>query len=301
MLPTCKPKPQRFFNALIIGVYGGSPKWYELSINKSDIFDPEQLPDYQEGVLGILRLDGQEKLFAIDGQHRVAGIKEALSRHGVSRLKDEEVCTIFLSADVTKAAGLERTRRLFSTLNRYAKPVDMMDIIALDEDDSIAIITRKLMESYPLFKQHRISVLKGKAISVTDRKCFTNITTLYEVNDIILASEHGQKWKDFKRFRRPDPELNNLYDRAITFWKLMVDNFPSLAEVQNSSDTNGVAGKYRNRKGGHVLFRTMGLLSFAKAVKIASSTQGSLESWIKKFAKIPTDLAGEPWVGLFWD
>ena len=26
-------QPQRFFNTLIVGVYGGSPKWYELSID----------------------------------------------------------------------------------------------------------------------------------------------------------------------------------------------------------------------------------------------------------------------------
>lgn len=294
-------QPQRFFNALIIGVYGGAPKWYELSIEKSNRFDPDELPIYEEGALGILRLDGKEKLFAIDGQHRVAGIKEALSGNGISLLNNEEVCAIFLSADVTKPAGLERTRRLFSTLNRYAKPVDMMDIIALDEDDAIAIVTRKLMEEHPLFKNHRISVLKGKAIPATDKKCFTNITTLYEVNDIILASERGSKWKDFKRFRRPDPQLASLYQKTNDFWNMMVSSFPELAEVQNSLSDEGIAGKYRNRRGGHFLFRTIGLLSMAKAIKIASGKDGALASWVAKFAKAPMDLASEPWVGLFWD
>ncbi len=294
-------QPQRFFNALIIGVYGGAPKWYELSIEKSNLFDPDELPAYQEGALGVLKLDGKEKLFAIDGQHRVAGIKEAITGDGIPGLNDEEVCIIFLAADVTKEAGLERTRRLFSTLNRYAKPVDMMDIIALDEDDAIAIVTRNLMEEYPLFKEHRISVLKGKAVPVTDKKCFTNITTLYEVNDIILASERGRKWNDFKRFRRPDPQLTSLYKKATDFWNLMVRSFPPLADVQNSPSGEGVVGQYRNRGGGHLLFRTIGLLSMAKAIKIAVGTDGTLVSWIGRFAKIPTDLASDPWVGLFWD
>ena len=48
---------------------------------------------------------------------------------------------------------MERTRRLFTTLNRYAKPVKKSEIIALDEDDIIAIITRELVEKYPLFRE----------------------------------------------------------------------------------------------------------------------------------------------------
>lgn len=34
----------------------------------------------------------------------------------------------------------ERTHRLFTTLNKSAKPVAKADIIALDEDDTMAII-----------------------------------------------------------------------------------------------------------------------------------------------------------------
>lgn len=296
-----KTQQQRFFNALIIGVYGGAPKWYELSIEQTDRFNPEDLPSSREGAFGILKLDGRERLFAIDGQHRVAGIKEALKGNELPELADEEVCAIFLAANVTKKAGLERTRRLFSTLNRYAKPVDMMDIIALDEDDAIAIITRKLMEEYPLFRGHRISVKKGKALSVTDTESFTTITTLYEVNDIILADRRGNKWIDFKRFCPSDEELSSYYKRAMDFWNQMVRNFQPLVDVKNGNRGESIAGRYRNREGGHLLFRTIGLLAISKAIKHAIGTSGSMASWIRKFARAPLELASEPWAGLLWD
>jgi len=296
-----RTQPQRFFNALIIGVYGGSPHWYELSIGKSGLLDPDELPLSAQGSLGILSLNGKEKLFAIDGQHRVAGIKEALAGGHNPKLYDEEVSTIFLSADVTKPSGLERTRRLFSTLNRYAKPVDMMDIIALDEDDAVAIVTRKLMEEHPLFKDYRISVTKGKSIPVTDNKCFTNITAFYEVNDIILANESSNAWKNFKRSRPSNSKLMRLYKKSTQFWNSMVHYFPSLAEVQNNTAEKGVSGRFRHRNGGHILFRTVGLLSMARAIKIAASTGGSRDSWIKKFSNVQLDLATEPWLGLLWD
>ena len=61
---------ERFFNALILAVYDGEPSWNEIRIedeNGQDNYD-----------LGILSLTGLEKIFPVDGQHRVAGIKEAL-------------------------------------------------------------------------------------------------------------------------------------------------------------------------------------------------------------------------------
>ena len=139
---------QRFFNSLIVGVYGGSPNWCELAIETNRLFDAETLPLYLEGALGILQLDGKETLFAIDGQHRVEGIKKALKEN--EDLKTDEVSVIFV-AHRTEKNGVERTRRLFTTLNRYAKPVKKSEIIALDEDDIIAIITRDLVEKHPLF------------------------------------------------------------------------------------------------------------------------------------------------------
>jgi DNA sulfur modification protein DndB len=124
---------QRFFNALVVGTYGGSPKWYELDISNSES-DLGMLPDDIEGTLGLLKLDGGEMLFAIDGQHRVAGIRKAVEKQ--SELGSEEICVIFL-AGVAQGhrdddpVGFQRTRRLFTTLNRYAKPVGKKDIIAV--------------------------------------------------------------------------------------------------------------------------------------------------------------------------
>ena len=119
---------QRFFNSLIVGVYGGEPQWIELKIPKNDI-----LPDFplsQKGILGYLKLSGEETLFALDGQHRVAGIKGALKELSpTSDLFDEEISVIFIGHKNTQE-GKQRTRRLFTTLNRYAKPVKLSEIIA---------------------------------------------------------------------------------------------------------------------------------------------------------------------------
>lgn len=133
-----KTQEQRFFNSIILGIYGGSPHWQEMDIDKKQIDLTEEQLDYLNRTFGILTLSGTEKIFAIDGQHRSKAIKDAILEN--KSLEDEEIAVIFVAHKKTKEGEI-RTRRLFSTLNRYAKPVNTSEIIALDEEDNCAIIT----------------------------------------------------------------------------------------------------------------------------------------------------------------
>ena len=136
-------QPQRFFNSLVVAVYGGEPNWHALFNVRNIGADPilEKLqPETIESV-GFLTLEGDEKLFALDGQHRLAGIKEIKDR-GYQPAIDDEV-SLILVAHEQSAEGLVRTRRLFTTLNKTGRKVTKGDIIALDEDDVMAICVRR--------------------------------------------------------------------------------------------------------------------------------------------------------------
>ena len=112
---------------------------------------------------------------------------------------------------------MERTRRLFTTLNRYAKPVSKSEIVALDEDDIIAITTRELVENHQLF-QEKISLSKTKAVSVNDNRSFTTIITLYDVLDILFKTkEDGQILRDIVQVKT---QLKNIIRRVQDFGTL---------------------------------------------------------------------------------
>lgn len=167
---------EHFFNALVLAVYDGDPQWREVELN------------YGEGEryeMGILELSGEEKIFPVDGQHRVEGIKKVLAGENGSEYEDETIPVILIGHKNT-TVGMQRTRRLFSTLNRYAKPVSLNDIIALDEDDIVAIVTRHLIENCDLFSEKRLNNHKQKAIPEKDKTAFTNIISLYECNTELL-------------------------------------------------------------------------------------------------------------------
>lgn len=142
---------EHFFNALILAVYDGNPEWNEIRIEGEDgrdIYD-----------LGLLSLNGKEKIFPVDGQHRVEGIKQAIKKK--PELGKDRIAVIFVGHSKDEI-GMQRTRRMFSTLNRYAKPVSMRDIIALDEDDIVAIASRELIDNAKLFSDDKIKFLKRK-------------------------------------------------------------------------------------------------------------------------------------------
>ena len=166
---------ERFFNALILAVYDGQPMWNEIRLDDYDGGD-----NYN---MGMLTLSGDEKIFPVDGQHRVAGIKKALEKN--NELGKERVAVIFVGHSKDEI-GMQRTRRMFSTLNRYAKPVSLRDIIALDEDDIVAIASRNLIDGTELFKGDRILDSRTRAIPDGNNKAITSIITYYECNKELL-------------------------------------------------------------------------------------------------------------------
>lgn len=288
---------ERFFNSLVIGVYGGTPKWAELAINPTEPKGFGKIPDYIEGALGILILDGSEKLFAIDGQHRVLGIKKAIMDK--PELGDEEISAIFV-AHTNDALGLERTRRLFTTLNRYAKPVNKMQLIALDEDDVVAIVTRRLLEAHPLLSSWTL-IKKGKNIPSRDRMNLTTIITVYDVLDTYLPDD-SKSWRSFKRLRPTDKVISDFYKKAHEFWDELMEFFPPLHELATSKPDQNIAGRYRNRDGGHLLFRPAGLDVVTQVIKwLQEDTESALRPLVRKIAQVPMFLSEDPWVGLLWD
>ena len=119
---------QHFFPGIVVGVYLGEPTWYEISVEDNAIFATPALDPRAKNSLGLLELDGTEQLYAIDGQHRVAGIKEALRRlireediEEYNRLANEDLSIVFVSADIDKKGQLERVRRLFHYVEQGGK------------------------------------------------------------------------------------------------------------------------------------------------------------------------------------
>jgi DNA sulfur modification protein DndB len=156
-----KSRDSRFFNSVLLGIFDAIPNWIEFDLKPlAEKLKLGEVPEIQSS-MGLMSFSGSEKIFAIDGQHRIEGIRKC-HKDFSDQLKTDQFPVIFLAHSDTKD-GKVRTRRLFCDINKNAVPVSEGDRVIIDEDDICAIVTRRLYAEYAPFQ-------KGKDIAVTERK-----------------------------------------------------------------------------------------------------------------------------------
>jgi DNA sulfur modification protein DndB len=193
--------------------------------------------------MGFLTLDGGE-LIVLDGQHRlvamrsaIQGKKEALDGPYVKDIPNDEVSVIFVLFD-----SVEKTRRIFNKVNRYAKPTSRADNIITSEDDGYAIIARRLMRNgAPLGLEYdekgkREMIVDWRNNSITGRsQKFSTISVLHETSKDILDYHGIKDFDEKKRVHRPtNDELDRAYDLTAEWWEKILEGIEPYKELMDS-------------------------------------------------------------------
>lgn len=282
---------QRFFNAVVLAIYDGDPKWLEIEFRD----------DYEEyNNVGFLSFNDDLQVFPVDGQHRVKGIIESIDEN--QELVNEEVPVIFIAHKNT-IEGKKRTRKLFSTLNRRAKPVGDNYQIALDEDDIVAIVTREIVEEFSLFQGDRLLNGTTKQIPNSNVSAFTSLIALYQCNEFLIKNKLNLSDKNFKEYKlyRPDEDIiMEIYNYVKDYWFEFISNVTVIKEFINKEDKPAV--EYRNKLGGNLLFRPIGIIEFVKAsVVIAERENKDFKYVLQQMNKIQLNINSSVWQGVVWD
>lgn len=293
-------RDDHFFDSLVLAVYDGDPKWTEVryEINDETYYN-----------IGLLELSGNEKIFPVDGQHRVEGIKAALLQQ--PNIANETISVMLIGHSNTPE-GRECSRRIFSTLNRYVKPVRLGDIIALDEDDIVAIVTRDLLERYPLFMNNRIKASNNKSIPSTDKSAFTSLMTLYDCHlalfqEFIVSKENRHysqsQLKNYLKYRPSEEIINDFTNYLILFWNSMRNHFPEIENFINSDSENAAEEMRSSVTGGNIFFRPIGLLPFVESVSKIKQTNRRLSynDIIQRYSNMNRTVSVQPWLMILWN
>lgn len=174
----------RFLGSLIVAAWGGHPQYIPVKMDETD-----DLTHGLDSGFGILTFDGSQQYFALDGQHRLKAIKEAIKRK--PELGNEDISVILVSHFNTEE-GKERTRRLFSNINKNAKATSSTENIILDEDDACAVINRRLVNEHEKFSQDGVVAIYRKqaengelsvatSVSNSDKRAIISLKQLYEI------------------------------------------------------------------------------------------------------------------------
>lgn len=287
---------ERFFNAVILAIYDGDPQWLEVEFN-------EEESEYTN--VGFLQFSGEEVIFPVDGQHRVAGITAAISENPA--LAAEQVPVIFI-AHSNDERGMKKTRKLFSTLNRRAKPVGQNENIALDEDDISSIITRDLVQEFPLCMGANIINSLGKQIPNTNEEAFTSLITLYQCVELLVKHKlgevgiKGRRYADYKLFRPKEEDIVALRTYVFEVFETFATHSDAIKEYL-ALKGGAKAHKFRNSTGGNLLFRPIAITEYFEAAYLLCH-RGGANTYADAFDllnSVELNISKQPWLGLVWD
>ena len=246
-----KHQPDRFFSSIVVAALDGNPMFYPVQVTEDPHFvifrDDQRLNES----FGVLKFDGTQKYYALDGQHRLAAIKTLIDRSNASTdgapegFEDDEFSVIVIVPSQQVSDFMQKYRRLFTSLNRYAKRTDQSTNIIMDEDDTFAILTRRLLTVHDFFRssgrQRESRRINTEKKNLTGKEPhFTSLETLYEINTELLSSPQRKStgWgptsaeavdlETFKRFRPSEEYIDQLFAELTMYWNALLDEIPDL-------------------------------------------------------------------------
>jgi len=266
----------RFLGAMIVAAWGGDPLYHPVKMQ-----DPEGLLVNLDSDFGVLEFNGSQQYFALDGQHRLKAIKDSLKQN--PDLGSEDICVLIVSHFDTED-GRKRTRRLFTNINKHAKKTTKAEDIALDEDDGVAIITRRLLMEHPFLKHDgRVRVITSSDaegglklatgnVSKGDQSALFTMGGVYEiVKDILEALELPIARLD-ATVRPPDDMLEASYDKVSAMLdELLVCCGDIRNKLEGAASARDIRAPKHDEGLGHPFMRAMIQRAVSNFIKMALS------------------------------
>ncbi len=217
IVPYLANNEERFFGSLIVAAQSfESIEFQQLTVADTKF---RASPSVKEAanMIGFLTIPGGVTLVPLDGQHRLAALKFAISGkdekerdiEGINSnpaLAGEDVCVIIMRYDGTRA------RRIFTNVNRYARKPSSGQVIITDDDDPCAIIARSVANKIIGGRLVRFS--GGNTLGASAPH-FTTLATVYNCcATIILGSFPVNHPRDIK---------TKVSDDLIELWTSVVE------------------------------------------------------------------------------
>lgn len=244
-------RSDRFYGSLIVAPIGNSPKWYELPapddfVNKHDVDNDS---------LGFIELDKNTDYYVLDGQHRLGSIKHVIEEDLLGpEFGDEEINVLIVcNPDDNEKERNIKYRRLFTSLNKNAKPTDKTTNIIMEEDDAFAILTRRLVEAHKAFKDTSGDIARQNSrVNIKTKnltKGSSHFTSLATLNGMVKVLVQIAEFPDFNPatrlnlLQRPEEhELDAMYNELELIWNVIGDTFPEiyqdLTKLRSNNSTN---------------------------------------------------------------
>lgn len=237
--------PDRFFGAFIVDIFNGDDVQFEPI--GAIVKNLPTLYQHAARTFGFLYLQGDEVLVPLDGQHRLAALKFAISGKdekskdiaGISPNLDvaKDSCTVILIRHQPKKA-----RKIFNKVNRYAKATSKADNLISADDDIAAIISREEITDQLINERlvnYETNTLKPKSVE------FTTLSIVYDSTVALLEEYFGK----INTTALPSESDQKLYrETAKQFWSEILQRVQLFAQALMDPEETGDGRRIEIRK-----------------------------------------------------
>jgi DNA sulfur modification protein DndB len=179
------------------------------SYKSSPVFEPAANGAGMDGAIGVLKLKLGDELIINDGQHRCAGIAEALKQN--PGIGDHTISVLLFPWE-----SKERVQQMFSDLNRFVQKTSKSLDILYDKRDKISAATLAAIEKVPVFRD--LTDKDSVSLKAKSPKLFT-LAALYDANRELLKG-------------REEEDILANAELLVDYWTVVGNNMPDWTIVQ---------------------------------------------------------------------
>lgn len=249
--------------------------------------------------LGFVTFKDQ-KLVSLDGQHRAKAFQTVMKwiEHKESRpkylpvdedFKDDQVTIILV--EFSKSLS----RYIFNKINKYAKPTSKAGKLITDDDDSMAVISRSLVENGPI--PRRLVNTESASLNMTAHE-FTLFSTFHDANRALLSALPIQTIVKPEKMGAVERDRRKV--EIAEEWERLISGIRKWGEVLQDPREAGDENRRVFRKKS-LLGRPIGQLALVKGYAHACSRFGSAvdkSTLVKKLNEINWDIDNDMWRGV---
>ncbi len=308
--------PERFLGSLIVAV----------DKLTNDDFEPisdltKTLPKAYKNEakhIGMLTLEDSGLIVPIDGQHRLAGLKFAIQgkdadgkdiknhKHNHAKVEEDMITLIMLPINLGNKNDIKKARKIFTKLNKYARPTNSSQNLITNDDDSIAIISRAIANDViNESNKYKLVHWKSSRLSVKDTE-FTTLDTVYQCNKTIIEATAPTGTVTDKN--RQEEHEEEWYAACKDAWSALlkgIDVFQTIL-AHKESDDDSMAKRVEVRKE-FLLGKPVPQQCLIEAfIKMTHSTPSqhkkilSDDEAIALLNKVPWEIGDKTWDNVLW-
>ena len=303
IVPYVTEDPDRFFSSLIVDIYSGFKEisFEPLSKVVGDLPSAYAVPMAD---MGFITLPGRERLIALDGQHRLLSLKIAIrgimgvpggtkSFAAMDKLQPHpELANEELSIILVEYTDTAKIRKIFNKINKYAKQTSRSDNIITSDDDTFAVIVRRLFQKGgPLAPINGIELVNWKSNTLSQRsKNLTTLSALYTIAETVLRD------RKLSSKMLPVPAvLEEAYQTIASFWEATLSGVQVYQQYLELTRNNKPVSSLREE---NLLMKPVTQMALAHAALMAQRKGIQWDAVVGKLNLIDWSFNNELWFNI---